>query len=207
MKKRKSGSTWTGFTLAELLISLAILGVIATFSIPKILIAQQNAQNNARAKDVAGMLSGAFNQIKLNGQVTTNTRGIDLTPYLNYLSYDTTSGRQIDNTPGFSTTYTCSSTYPCADLPGGGVLLFLNNCSLGGLSNLNYLEFLYDPDGTVNGDYVVNAWSWQGKSVQFLVYADGFTTSRDNMKSGSIKGGCAGSGGPASGMDPGWFTW
>lgn len=42
-----------GFTLAELLIALAILGVIATFTIPKILTTQQNSKYNAMAKEVA----------------------------------------------------------------------------------------------------------------------------------------------------------
>ncbi len=41
-----------GFTLAELLVSLLILGEIATFSIPKILTAQQNAQKNAVFKEL-----------------------------------------------------------------------------------------------------------------------------------------------------------
>lgn len=42
-----------GFTLAELLIALAILGVIAAFSIPKVLSAQQNQTYNAIAKEAA----------------------------------------------------------------------------------------------------------------------------------------------------------
>jgi prepilin-type N-terminal cleavage/methylation domain-containing protein len=42
----------TAFTLAELLIALAILGVIATFSIPKVLQSQQNNQKQAIFKEI-----------------------------------------------------------------------------------------------------------------------------------------------------------
>lgn len=50
------------FTLAELLIALAILGVIATFTIPKILATQQTQQYNAIAKDDIHMIVGAYQQ-------------------------------------------------------------------------------------------------------------------------------------------------
>lgn len=46
--------TQSGFTLAELLIALTILGVIATFTIPKILTAQQASTYNAIAKETMG---------------------------------------------------------------------------------------------------------------------------------------------------------
>lgn len=39
-----------GFTLAELLIALGILGVIATFTIPKILSAQQDSKTKPSPK-------------------------------------------------------------------------------------------------------------------------------------------------------------
>lgn len=91
-----------GFTLAELLISLAILGEIATFTTPKVLSAQQNGANKAKAKVVAGMITGAYQQAQWAGIVTANTKPADLTPYMNYIKIDS-SGTIIDNRPGFTT--------------------------------------------------------------------------------------------------------
>ncbi|WP_303674651.1 hypothetical protein [Vampirovibrio chlorellavorus] len=207
MRIRDPKGIRAGFSLSELLISLLILAEIATFTIPKVLSAQQNGQNNARAKSVAAMISEAFYIHKINGLVNANTRATDLTPYMNYISYDTTSGSTVDNTPRYSWWYTCNSFYPCMDLHGGGVLLLLNNCRLGGTTSLNYLDFLYDPDGTFNGDYVVNTFNGQGKSIYFALYADGFLTTRNKMRAGSIQGGCAGTTGPDTGFDPSWFSW
>jgi prepilin-type N-terminal cleavage/methylation domain-containing protein len=45
-----------GFTLAELLIALGILGVIATFAIPKILVAQQDTKRKAVLKETMAAL-------------------------------------------------------------------------------------------------------------------------------------------------------
>ena len=50
----------SGFTLAELLIALAILGVIATFTIPKVLNSSSSSENSAIFKEAAGMVSGAM---------------------------------------------------------------------------------------------------------------------------------------------------
>lgn len=48
---------YPGFTLAELLISLAILGIIATFTIPKLLMNQRVSAYNASAKESAASIS------------------------------------------------------------------------------------------------------------------------------------------------------
>ena len=111
----------TGFTLAELLISLAILGVIATFTIPKILSAQQNSQYNAEAKEAISMISGAYQQAQLSGQVDSNFKLTDLVPYLNYVQSDTSS--IMDEAYSLSTTLTCSSGIPCLRLHNGSSLI------------------------------------------------------------------------------------
>lgn len=77
-----------GFTLAELLISLMILGLIATFTIPKILITQQTLRFNAVAKEDISAISAALTQAQYMGTLTTNTTIGDITQYLNYVSLD-----------------------------------------------------------------------------------------------------------------------
>jgi prepilin-type N-terminal cleavage/methylation domain-containing protein len=61
-----------GFTLAELLIALAILGEIATFTIPKILSSQQNSQRIAVFKETIGALSEITYYGYLQGDLTTS---------------------------------------------------------------------------------------------------------------------------------------
>lgn len=53
------------FTLAELLIALGILGVIATFTIPKVLQSQTDARFKVSAKEAVGVVSTALNQVQL----------------------------------------------------------------------------------------------------------------------------------------------
>ncbi len=60
-----------GFTLAELLISLAILGVIATFTIPKILNSQQEARKKAVFKETLATLSNLSYAGARDGNITS----------------------------------------------------------------------------------------------------------------------------------------
>jgi prepilin-type N-terminal cleavage/methylation domain-containing protein len=107
-----------GFTLAELLIALMILGVISTFAIPKIITTQQMMANNAKAKEVIATISGAYQAAQSNGIITGSSKATDLLPYMNYLSIDTSS--QIDWPVGTSGPATCSGTDKCLNLHGVG---------------------------------------------------------------------------------------
>ena len=152
----------TGFTLAELLIALAILGVIATFTIPKILSNQQNSQHVASAKEVAATLSEAFQMALRDGAVTGNSRGTVLIPYINYVAYDTVAG--FDGIPGYTGT-NCSPALPCLRLHNGGLLRFEGH-NFGGTSNLNAVQVSFDPKGVRE---IAGAGDGSGNSVQIHV--------------------------------------
>jgi prepilin-type N-terminal cleavage/methylation domain-containing protein len=66
-----------GYTLAELLIALGILGVIAVFVIPKLLAIRSNQSYNSSAKEAAATISGAYQVYKSKYAVTSNTSGGD----------------------------------------------------------------------------------------------------------------------------------
>ncbi|MCE3234370.1 MAG: hypothetical protein K0Q50_550 [Vampirovibrio sp.] len=116
----KLRNTSIGFTLAELLIALMILGVIATFTIPKIIISQQTSRFNAVAKENISAISAAFTQAQHLGAVTTNTTLGAITQYLNYVSLDSSS-----NIDGFTGTGsgTCTSTLICLRMHNGSIIL------------------------------------------------------------------------------------
>ena len=72
------------FTLSELLIALVILGVIATFAIPKILQSQQAAQQKAVFKEAVAALSQAAYQESLQDSPQTDSYAV-FKPRLNYV--------------------------------------------------------------------------------------------------------------------------
>jgi prepilin-type N-terminal cleavage/methylation domain-containing protein len=184
-----------GFTLAELLIALLILGEIATFTIPKILISQQNTQRNAVMKETAGMLSAALSQAKLNGTLTSSSRLTDLAPYFNYLGTDTSS--LIDNHVGY-TSLTCSGGNPCYRLHSGAMLT--ERCSFAGSSTTDVLVLNLDTDTNYSGST-----TGIGKSVQLELYYNGRITSRSQL-SASVNSGCGVYTVNAT-ADPEWVSW
>ena len=195
---RIRGFKKAGFTLAELLIALAILGVIATFTIPKVLQSQQSSQYSSEAKEVAGMLSGAFQAYQqANGSVVNATAG-NLTPYMNYVSYTTSATMDYYYT---GTTEDCSlgASYGCLRLHNGGILLAA--CTIPNASTTNAFSFDFDPDGKIT-DGTTNG---PGKSVQFWLYEDGRLTTRSSLRTGSYCG--SGTYASVSTADPPWFSW
>lgn len=128
-----------GFTLAELLIALAILGVIATFTIPKILSSSQNGQNTAIAKEAASMVSGAYSTYTLNNGAATGVTAGALTQYMNYVATDATAA-------AYTFGIACNTAnVVCIKLHNGGVLQYSSNINFGATTGA--LPFSVDPDG------------------------------------------------------------
>ncbi len=57
----------SAFTLAEVLVTLLIIGVVAALTIPQLIQSSKNAGNAARLKKVYGSLQGAFDLVKADG--------------------------------------------------------------------------------------------------------------------------------------------
>ncbi len=184
-----------GFTLAELLISLAILGVIATFTIPKVLNGSQNGQMTAVAKEAISAVSGAYQAYRLDNTVDANTSWADLTAYLNYIRVDTASF--VDGACSLPpSTASCSPVgIDCLKSSSGAIYRFQRNQSFNGTGALNGIEFRLDPDGTFNSE----------KSIQVYLYFNGRITTRDGIFANTTNSHNTTS--PISTCQPDWFEW
>lgn len=161
-----------GFSLIELLITLVIMGIIATFTVPSLLNSPNSSKSskyNAIASDAAYMVLSAYRQYKLaNGTVATTVTGGELTPYMNYVTKDTST--IIDADYGYGT-MTCSTSYNCLKLHNGGMLMtsITGYDHFGGTNTTNVIWFMFDPDG-VKTDNTTNG---PGKTLTFFLTYDG----------------------------------
>ncbi len=189
--------TSLGFTLAEVLISMAILGVIVTFTIPKIISGSQLQQMNAVVKEDAAAIAWAYQEYKRNNIVPSTFNAELLTPYLNYASIDTSSNT-VDHVQTL-TTISCASR--CYRMHNGSVLVFDTFWYFGGTNTTNANPVIVDPDGKVT-DGTTNG---PGKAVELMLYASGKITTRGTSDPATI---CRGGSFPAwPPYDPPWFSW
>lgn len=186
-----------GFTLAELLITLLILGEIATFTIPKVINAQQKGAWNAEGKETIASVSSAYLLYKLNNQPSASTGTTDLASYFNFTKLNTTS--LVDHVTGLGS-MDCSTTI-CYQLHNGGMLIF-GGSTFGATNTTNYIHFFFDPDarysGTTNGP---------GKSMCIDLYFNGRINTALARQGGDLTslGGVPQVWG--TDPDPDWFSW
>jgi prepilin-type N-terminal cleavage/methylation domain-containing protein len=185
-----------GFSLAELLVALMILAEIATFTIPKVLSAQQNTRYKAIGHEAIAAMTTARIMHESKGLLTSGTTPKDLFQYINYLKYDTSS--QVDDLNG-NGAYTCSAASPCVYLQSGGVIN-ADSGSFGGTGSTNAVSFFVDPKAGYS-----NTTSGNEKSAPFVLYYNGRITSYDNILPGTQDGWGAVSG--SAGQIPPWFNW
>lgn len=192
MKIRQN--TKNAFTLAELLISLAILGIIATFTIPKVLQNQQDSKYTSITKESASAMVGAFQAYTLRNSITGTLSGADLTPFLNYVSAYSGS---IDAAQGGGTINCNWTQYFCLKLHNGAVIEYTPSEPFGGTASTDAIYFYVDPDGGTTGG--------PGKSVPFFLYTTGRLTTWGNLLPGTKVNGGGYSADPTK--DPPWFSW
>jgi prepilin-type N-terminal cleavage/methylation domain-containing protein len=156
-----------GFTLAELLIALTILGVIATFTIPKVLNSSATGSNKAVAKEVAAMISEAFTARVLSTPVAAANGPATFTTNMNFVRVDTDDA--LTNSVS-ETALTCSTAEPCMILHNGAYLQYDAAQTFTGTASTNFIEFNVDPDGV----------GTSAGTAKFVLYANGRLTTRGN---------------------------
>lgn len=148
-----------GFSLAELLITLAIIGFLMAFTVPALLQSQNAAANSkysAIARDTEFMVFNAYEQYRRrNSSVSSNMQVSSLTPYMNYVSIDTSTSSLINGPPagqGYYGSQNCGAqfvgNYICYRLHNGAVLWFWDLYYFGGTNTTNAIWFNIDPDGS-----------------------------------------------------------
>jgi prepilin-type N-terminal cleavage/methylation domain-containing protein len=157
-----------GFTLAELLIALAILGVIATFTIPKIINAQQNQSYIAATKEVCATMANAYQQYQWNNTIDTSVFTLEqLIPSINYVA-QVTDNTPVDNVVTATGSQTCGGTATCLKMHNGGMLWWFKNLTFD--ANGGRIIIYFDPDGIANYTAVTTG---PGKSSQCTIWPNG----------------------------------
>ena len=191
--------SYVGFTLAELLICLLILGEIATFTIPKIIMAQRKGASNTAAHEVAGMVATAYQlYLRNSSSASSNTTAGALTQYMNYVSVPTSG--TLDDVVTLNSVYTCNSGVTCLKLHSGGTL-FYDASNFSGTNTTNFIQFYLDPDGIRGGSGTADGSS---KSLAIVLYYNGRVTTWGNMAANSVNSAGTYSSGS---YDPSWFQW
>ena len=185
-----------GFTLAELLIALLVLGVIATFTIPKVLSSQQSNEWKSSAKETVSMVAEAYVAYKANNTPATSFSLAQLTPYMNYVVIKTTGADLADGDQGAGSV-DCDWG-GCVVLHNGVQLHSVNTGAFLNTASTNAIPFLYDPEVAYSVSTTLR------KSVPFVLFYNGRIS--DGGKYGTIcyNYGCF-TENPAN--VPSWFNW
>ena len=195
MSERLKDASNLGFTLAELLIALVLLSLIAIFTIPKILQAEQDGKYNAMGKEAVSTVAQAYAMARQQGKPPITMAPTDLIQYLNYVRTVTTA---IDDVEGYGALDCASPQFTCVKLHNGGVLWMDSTDTFGGNTINHAIYTIFDADGTHNGSI-----TGRGKALEIVQYYNGRVTTGESMDPGTLLYGVA----QTPGQDPAWFLW
>ncbi len=176
-----------GFTLAELLVSLGVIGIIAALAIPKILTASNDSVSNAKVHKATQAVVNGYEKWKQNNGDSLGMTGADLMTFVNYSSL-ITDGRIVDIHPG-SGNFTCSTTLtttsgnlagPCYQMQDGSMVYFMGHTGVAfTASDTSVLYFAVDPDAIESGS---NTQDNSGIATAFFLYKNGRLRERGHLK-------------------------
>jgi prepilin-type N-terminal cleavage/methylation domain-containing protein len=205
-KTISAGLYLKAFTLAELLIAIAILGILAAFAIPKILEAQSNAKYSAIIREDAAAIAGAYQVLikQHGGNPSTITRE-DIAQFLNYTAL-LNSGETIDRpywpeVPYTGMGETCDVSSPCLKMHNGSLMKlygYSTQTFCDASDNSSILEFYVDPDGEASSI----------AAIGIHLHPNGRITSRGTVNGSVQMNGCSNyTGEPDRFNDNMDFTW
>jgi len=151
-----------GFTLSELLVSLAVLGLIAAFAVPKVLTSVGDSSFLANTKECLSVITAAYDAVKADNVTSFDPTLITLstaaatasTPYsmINKINY-VAAGDYTPSAVGVADVFTASAspanTTAAIRLGTGAVISFNSTDTFASvaLPNVSRMKFLIDPDG------------------------------------------------------------
>ncbi|MDX2086157.1 MAG: type II secretion system protein [Candidatus Melainabacteria bacterium] len=196
--------TGSGFSLVEVLIAVGLLGLIAAFTIPKLLDGgTKNTQYRKVVQAASVILTSAYAQYKLDNTVSASTSSIDLVPYMDNVEVIDNASLTVDDTQG-QPSVSCDTEWGddilCIRMKNGGVIHFIKNHSFAGTGSLNALFFHVDPDGKYSGSN-----NGPGKSMSLFLYYDGRMKSFGEITPGTINSVTTFN--PTPSEIPSWFSW
>ena len=163
-----------GFTLSELLVSLAVLGLIAAFAIPKVLTAVGESSARAIGNEMVGMISEAYQAERAanNGNISRGTTSQMLVDRMNYSTVITTTANGA--TTGVQMQNGAQLGYAAADTFADGAI--------------GVMGFWIDPDGAGAASTPVTVYlGGDGRIFPALsVYGAGTGTAGNTFATGTI---------------------
>jgi len=193
-------STMQGFTLSELLVSLAVLGLIAAFAIPKVLTAVNEAGVKAIGKESISMVSSSFDSLRAdsNGFLPRSTSAANLVAKMNFVS--------------LATPTTGSVSPQVMTLHNGGRISYNENDTFVGTGPLpnGSIVFNVDPDGTGNAGAISVLLGYDGRvwiANEAYTAGTGTVVSAFNLQYNEEGNIALAVPGAAAGLDTTWFSW